>query len=252
MKVVLSPAKTLDFESQLPTKKTSQAVFLEQAEIIQNELRKLSPQDLKDLMGISDALAEMNWQRNQAWSLPFSLKNARQAVFAFKGDVYLGLDAYSLSEVALKESQSTVRILSGLYGLLKPMDLIQPYRLEMGKPLQVEGKPNLYHIWKPLIVAELNREMKKGEVLVNLASKEYFDAVDTKSLNAEVITPDFKDYKNGTLKTISFFAKKARGMMARYIVENQIKDPEQLKLFNAEGYAFDAQLSTAKKWIFTR
>lgn len=252
MKVVISPAKTLDFESPLPTNEFTQGVFLKEAEVVQKSLRKLRPAELKSLMGISDKLAELNWQRNQEWELPFTAENARQAVFAFKGEVYLGLDAYTLSAQALANAQSTVRILSGLYGLLRPLDLIQPYRLEMGKALTVGKTGNLYQYWKPLIVKELNRQLHDGEVVVNLASKEYFDAVDTQLLNAKIITPEFKDYKDGQLKTISFFAKKARGLMTRYIVENNITNPEQLQLFNSEGYAFDSNLSTDAKWVFTR
>ena len=252
MKVLISPAKTLDFDSALPKVEPTQSAFLNQAEAIQSALRKLTPADLKDLMGISDALADLNWKRNQDWQLPFTQENARPAVFAFKGEVYLGLDAYTLSEKALKEGQATLRILSGLYGLLKPLDLIQPYRLEMGKPLAVGDKANLYQIWKPQLAEALNQEMASGEVLVNLASKEYFDSIDTKLLKADVITPEFKDFKDDKLKTISFFAKKARGLMTRYILENQLTDVEDLKGFSAEGYGYDANLSTAKKWVFTR
>lgn len=252
MKIVISPAKSLDFESALPTNKHSEAQFLNKSETIQKTLKKKKPKVLMELMDISEKLAELNWQRNQDWSLPFKTKNARPAMYAFNGDVYVGFDAYSIPENKLEVLQDKLRILSGLYGLLKPLDLIQPYRLEMGTNLKVGTKKNLYEFWKKTITDSLNKEMKKDELFINLASNEYFSAVDVKSLKVPVITPEFKDYKDGKLKMISFFAKKARGLMVRYIIDNNVETLEELKNFNYEGYAFDANLSKGNKLVFTR
>lgn len=252
MKIVISPAKSLDFESALPSKKYTEAQFLNKAETIQKTLKKKKPKALMDLMDISEKLADLNWQRNQDWSLPFTTENARPAVYAFNGDVYIGLDAYTISEEKLEVLQDKLRILSGLYGLLKPLDLMQPYRLEMGTNLKVGTKKNLYEFWKKTITDSLNKEMKKDELFVNLASNEYFSAVDVKSLKVPVITPEFKDYKDGKLKMISFFAKKARGLMVRYIIDNNVETLDELKNFNYEGYAFDANLSKGNKLVFTR
>lgn len=205
-----------------------------------------------ELMDISEKLAELNWQRNQDWTLPFSLENARQAVFAFDGDVYTGLDVYSLPTEKLSVLQDKLRILSGLYGLLKPLDLMQAYRLEMGTSMAVGTKKNLYEFWKKTITDALNKELENEELFINLASNEYFSAVDVKKLKVPVITPEFKDYKDGKLKMISFFAKKARGLMVRYIIDNNVETLEELKNFNYEGYAFDANLSSENKLVFTR
>lgn len=254
MKIVISPAKTLDFERAVPVQEATVPVFLREAKQIRKELKELSPAELMKLMDISEKLAELNWQRNQ--SKGFGAKelksDARQAVFAFNGDVYVGLDAYSLDPEKISVLQGTLRILSGLYGLLKPLDVIQPYRLEMGTNLSVGESKNLYEFWKPRIAKALNKELKKGDVLVNLASQEYFSAVDEKALKATVITPEFKDYRNGKLSMISFFAKKARGMMVRYIIETGAETVDDLKGFNYEGYSFDANLSGERKLVFTR
>lgn len=252
MKIVISPAKSLDFETKIPTTQFTQGIFLDEASKLNTVLKKKSPKQLSSLMSISDKLGELNWERNQNWQLPFSTENARQAVFAFKGDVYIGLDAYTLSSEKINQLQQKLRILSGQYGLLKPLDLIQPYRLEMGTKLKVGSKSNLYEYWNSKITNALNTELFEGEVLVNLASNEYFKAVKPKLLKVPIITPIFKDYKNGKLKMISFFAKKARGLMVRYIVDNNIEKTEDLKGFNYEGYAFDANLSTNKELVFTR
>lgn len=252
MKIVISPAKSLDFETKVPTTQFTQGIFLDEALKLNTVLKKKSPKQLSSLMSISDKLGELNWERNQNWQLPFSTENARQAVFAFKGDVYIGLDAYTLSSEKINQLQQKLRILSGQYGLLKPLDLIQPYRLEMGTKLKVGSKSNLYEYWNSKITNALNTELFEGEVLVNLASNEYFKAVKPKLLKVPIITPIFKDYKNGKLKMISFFAKKARGLMVRYIVDNNIEKTEDLKGFNYEGYAFDANLSTNKELVFTR
>lgn len=253
MKIVISPAKSLDFESQLPTQKYTEYLFSKQSQTIDKVLKKQKPKQLMELMSISDKLADLNWQRNQERNVAeMNLENARQAVFAFSGDVYIGLDAYSLSEDKIAVLQDKLRILSGLYGLLKPLDLIQPYRLEMGTKLPIGKNKNLYEFWKPIIAKQLNSELEKEELFVNLASNEYFDAVDLKKIKVPVITPEFKDYKDGKLKMISFFAKKARGMMVRYIIDSKAETIEDLKGFNYEGYAFDANLSKGNKLVFTR
>jgi len=252
MKIVISPAKSLNFENNLPSSLYSEPQFLKEATTIQRTLKKKNPKALIKLMDISEKLAELNWQRNQEWQTPFTPQNARPAVYAFDGEVYLGLDAYSLSEAQLTVLQDKLRILSGLYGLLKPLDLIQAYRLEMGTSLPIGKNKNLYEFWKKTITKKLNSELKKGELFINLASNEYFSAVDVKELKAQVITPEFKDYKDGNLKMISFFAKKARGLMVRYIIDTNAETIDDLKGFNYEGYAFDANLSTATKLVFTR
>ncbi|MGS2763560.1 peroxide stress protein YaaA [Sinomicrobium sp. M5D2P9] len=253
MKIVISPAKSLDYESGLPTKKYSEPLFLKQAERLNKILKKKSPKSLSKLMDISDNLAELNWQRNQDWSLPFSPDNARPAVYAFNGDVYEGLDSYTIPEDKLDELQDSLRILSGLYGVLKPLDLIQPYRLEMGTSLKVGVKSNLYEFWKDTVTKTLNKELKKDELFVNLASNEYFKAVDVKTLKVPVITPQFKDWKNDQLKIISFFAKKARGLMVRYILDTGAETVEDLKGFDYEGYSFSEEHSVKKnELVFIR
>jgi len=252
MKIVVSPAKSLDFESQLPTKKYTQGNFLAQAEVLSTVLKGKSPKDLSTLMKISDKLGELNWQRNQDWKLPFSQENARPAVFAFNGDVYNGLDAYTLSEEKIEVLQDKLRILSGQYGVLKPLDLMQPYRLEMGTKLPVVAHKNLYSFWGESVTEFLNIELEENELFINLASNEYFKVVKPKLLKVPVITPHFKDYKDGKLKMISFYAKKARGLMVRYIVDHHVNDLEKLKGFNYDGYAYDENLSKGNDLVFTR
>ena len=252
MKIVISPAKSLNFEKELPTETFSQASFLKEARQVHQVLKMKSPKELSELMAISDKLADLNWQRNQEWKTPFTTKNARPAVYAFDGDVYTGLDAYSIPPGKLESLQDKLRILSGLYGLLKPLDLIQPYRLEMGTKLPIGERKNLYEFWKETVTKALNKELKKDELFINLASNEYFSAVDVKALKVPVITPDFKDYKDGKLKMISFFAKKARGMMVRYIIDTDAQTIDDLKGFNYDGYQFDANLSKGNHLVFTR
>ncbi|MCZ8331618.1 MAG: peroxide stress protein YaaA [Flavobacterium sp.] len=252
MKIVISPAKSLNFEKALPTARFSEPKFLKEATTIQKTLKKIKPKQLMELMAISDKLAELNWQRNQDWETPFTTKNARPAVYAFDGDVYQGLDVYTLPEDKLDGLQDKLRILSGLYGLLQPLDLMQPYRLEMGTLLPIGKNKNLYEFWKKTITKQLNTELQKDELFINLASTEYFSAVDVKTLKVPVITPEFKDYKDGKLKMISFFAKKARGLMVRYIIDTNAETIDDLKAFNYEGYAFDANLSSGNKLVFTR
>jgi cytoplasmic iron level regulating protein YaaA (DUF328/UPF0246 family) len=252
MKIVISPAKSLNFEKELPTTAYTEPIFLKEARQIQKVLKKESPKELSELMHISEKLANLNWQRNQDWTTPFSPENARPAIYTFDGDVYTGLDAYSIPTDKLEKLQDSLRILSGLYGLLKPLDLIQAYRLEMGTKLHIGESKNLYDFWKTTITKSLNKELKKDELFINLASNEYFSAIDAKALKVPVITPDFKDYKNGKLKIISFFAKKARGMMVRYIIDKDAKTIDDLKGFNYDGYQFDANLSKGNHLVFTR
>ncbi len=252
MKIVISPAKSLDYTTALPTQRFTEAQFLDKANTIQKTLKKKKPKDLMELMDISEKLADLNWQRNQDWALPFTPENARPAVYAFNGDVYTGLDAYTIPTEKLDDLQDQLRILSGLYGILRPLDLMQEYRLEMGTSIAIGTKKNLYEFWKKTITDALNKELTKDELFLNLASNEYFSAVDTKALKVPVITPEFKDYKDGKLKMISFFAKKARGLMVRYIIDSNAKTIEDLKGFNYEGYAFDANLSKGNTLVFTR
>ena len=252
MKLVISPAKSLNFESELPTGFSSEGCFLKEAQQLNALLKEKSPKELSELMHISPKLSSLNYERNQAWSLPFNAKNARQAIYAFSGDVYRGLDAYSISEDKLERLQNTVRIISGLYGLLKPMDLIQAYRLEMGTKFPVGKHKNLYEFWRQKVSSSLNKEMAQNELLVNLASQEYFKAIDTKVLKAPLVHIDFKEFKNGQYKTIAIFSKLARGLMTRHIVETKAETIEALKTFNVERYAFDANLSSENKLVFTR
>lgn len=252
MKIVISPAKSLNFEKVVPTNTYTEPQFLKEASAIQNTLKKKKPSDLSALMAISDKLAALNWQRNQEWQTPFTLENARQAVYAFDGDVYTGLDVYTLPEDKLAVLQNKLRILSGLYGLLKPLDLMQAYRLEMGTAIAIGKNKNLYEFWKSTITETLNSELENGELFLNLASNEYFSAVDAKKIKVPVITPEFKDFKDGKLKMISFFAKKARGLMVRYILDTNAESMDDLKGFNYEGYSFDANLSKGNSLVFTR
>jgi cytoplasmic iron level regulating protein YaaA (DUF328/UPF0246 family) len=241
MKIVVSPAKSLDFESPLPINKNTEPQFLSEAQKLNKILAKKKPKALSELMHISDALAQLNWERNQSFSLPFTPENARPAVFAFNGDVYQGLDAQSLSVTELERLQDRLRILSGLYGILRPLDLMQPYRLEMGTSLKIGRKNNLYEFWKETLTEALNKELKDGELFINLASQEYFGVIDKKQLKVPVITPVFKDWKNDKLKVISFFAKKARGSMVRYIVKQSVSTLEELKTFDLDGYEFSQE-----------
>lgn len=252
MKLVISPAKSLDFETALPFTRYSEPQFLKQSERLNKLLKKKSARSLSKLMSISGVLGQLNYERNQSWELPFTKDNARPAVYAFNGDVYRGLDAYNIPEEKLDTLQNTVRILSGLYGVLKPTDLVQPYRLEMGTKMPVGVKKNLYEFWKKDITKALNEELEDGELFLNLASNEYFKAVDTKALKVLVITANFKDFKNGEYKMISFFAKAARGMMARYIVDTNAKTIDDLKGFNYGGYGFSEDMSKENDLVFIR
>ncbi len=253
MIAIISPAKSLDFETKPTTEKFTQPEFLAESERISNKLKKLKADDLVRLMGISSKLATLNVDRNLNWETPFSPENAKQAVLAFNGDVYEGLNAESLSDKQMDYAQEHIRILSGLYGILKPLDLIQPYRLEMGTKLKFERYDDLYQFWKDRLTKAMNTELtQNGGVLVNLASQEYFKALDSSKLKGEIITPEFKDNKDGKYKIISFYAKKARGMMCRFMAENNITKPEDLKAFDLGGYYFNNDLTKGNKWVFTR
>ncbi|QHI38713.1 hypothetical protein IMCC3317_41070 [Kordia antarctica] len=252
MKIVISPAKSLDIDSKIPTKKHTESCFLKEAAQLNKVLKKKSRKSLSKLMNISDALADLNWQRNQEWELPFTSENSRPSIYTFSGAVFQGLDAFSLSEEKIDVLQNSLRILSGQYGLLKPLDLMQPYRLEMGTKLPVGKNKNLYDFWKKKITTQLNNELEDGELFVNLASNEYYKAVDEKALKVPVITPVFKDFKNGEYKTIMTYAKLARGYMTRYIIDKDAKTIDDLKGFNYEGYGFSEEMSNKKELVFTR
>ena len=251
---ILSPAKTLDYETAPTTKKSTQPLFIEQATSLVANARKMDPEDIQALMGVSAKIAALNHARFMNWDPAFTLSNAKQSVLAFKGDVYTGLEANTLSAEELAFAQKHLRILSGLYGLLRPLDLMQPYRLEMGLPFENAGGKNLYEFWGDQITETLGKHLKASgsPVLVNLASNEYFKAVKPKLLDADVITPQFRDLKNGQYKMISFFAKKARGLMARYIIQEGLTDPARLKRFKGEGYYYSADHSEGNTWVFLR
>lgn len=252
--IVISPAKTLDYETPPTTKKSSQPALLEDSQELINGLKRLAPQDIAKLMKLSDKLGALNYDRYQQWQQPFTKENAKQALLAFKGDVYTGLDAESFNQDELAFAQKHLRILSGLYGVLKPLDLMQAYRLEMGTKLNNARGKDLYEFWGERITTLLNKQLKslKSDVLVNLASNEYFKAVKKEQLNATIITPVFKDKKNGQYKIISFYAKKARGLMSAYAIEKGITDVAKLKRFNKEGYKYAKELSDDSEWVFTR
>ncbi len=252
---IISPAKSLDFETKPKIKSSSFAQFEDQSIQVMKKLSGFSKNKLKDLMGISDNLAELNYNRNQEWSKSNESKDlSKQAIYAFSGDVYAGLDAYSFSETDIEYAQNHLKILSGLYGLLKPMDLILPYRLEMGTSMNVGRKKNLYEFWHDSVTDEINESLKghQEKVLINLASNEYFKVIDKKKFVGNIVSPVFKDEKNGKLKIISFFAKKARGLMSNYIIKNKISTVEDLKGFDFEGYHYDNKLSKPNELLFVR
>jgi len=254
MLMLLSPAKTLDYKTPATTDSFSIPEYLEKSSELVKVLKQKSFLDLMELMQVSQKIAELNVERFNQWKLPFSTENAKQAVLAFKGDVYTGLDAPGLSENRLVYTQSHLRILSGLYGLLRPLDLMQPYRLEMGLKLTTKKGENLYQFWGEKITDALNVLLAKQDepVLINLASSEYFKSVQKKNLDGRLITPEFKDWKNGKYKMISFFAKKARGLMVRFAIDHNIQKAEVLQNFDYDGYHFNLELSQADKWVFSR
>jgi uncharacterized protein len=254
MLIVISPSKTLDFESPVAFGKSSEVEFSHEANQLALLLKKRSSQKLAELMGISPKLAQLNFDRYQRWNHSTHQLMGRQALLAFKGDVYDGMQAYDFSENDYLFAQKHLRILSGLYGLLKPLDLIQPYRLEMGTPIRTGPAKDLYAFWRNKItkrlIAHLSEE--KSGVLINLASVEYFSAIDQKKIPARIVTPTFHDFHNGNYKVISFYAKRARGMMSRFIIQNKITDPEHLLAFNSEGYHYNINLSKETNPVFTR
>lgn len=254
MLIVVSPAKTLDYETVPKTKTFTLPDYLDDSAELIHRMREFSALDIAELMKVSSKIAELNFDRFEAWNKKFTEKNAKQAVLAFKGDVYTGLDAESFTARDFKFAQTHFRILSGLYGLLRPLDLMQPYRLEMGTRLSNERGKNLYEFWGSEVTDGLNAQLKKtkSEHLINLASNEYFKAVKPKELKGEIITPAFKEFKNGDYKMIGIYAKKARGLLSRYIIQNQLSDIEDIKSFDAEGYKFNNKASTGNNWVFTR
>ncbi len=254
MLAVISPAKRLDFTSDATTAKHSLPVFLKESKRLIDVLREKSPGDIAKLMGLSTELADLNYRRYGEWHTPFTPDNARQAALAFSGDVYLGLDARTLTDRDWTWAQKHLRILSGLYGLLKPLDLIQPYRLEMGTRLDNPRGEDLYAFWGQRLTKALNEAVaeQRQPVVVNLASNEYWESVDTGALDARVITPVFKDLKNGRYKFLSFYAKKARGLMARYLIDNRVSTLKALKEFDVAGYYFSEAQSRGDHWVFLR
>jgi cytoplasmic iron level regulating protein YaaA (DUF328/UPF0246 family) len=253
MLMIISPAKTLDYESPLATKTHTQPDFLDDACELIDQLKTLEPHQVSNLMNISDKLGQLNAERFRNWHTPFTPDNARPSVLAFKGDVYTGLDAESFSEEDFSFAQKHLRILSGLYGLLKPLDLMQPYRLEMGTKFENTRGKDLYAFWGRKITDALNQLLADDDkTLINLASNEYFKSVQKKNLDARLITPQFKDWKNGQYKMISFYAKKARGLMCRYVIQNRITNAEDLKGFNLDGYYFSEDQSDNNNWVFLR
>jgi len=254
MLTVISPAKTLDFESPALTEEFSQPTHLHQSRKLMRHLRKFSSTDISQLMNVSSDIADLNVKRNRRWKTPFTPDNAKQALFAFRGDVYNGLDADSMNSDNIRFAQKHLRMLSGLYGLLRPLDLMQAYRLEMGSRLQTDQGNNLYQFWDMRLTRALNTELKQtdSKVLLNLASHEYFKAIKSKSIRGRIITPVFKDYHQGSYQVIGFFAKKARGLMARHIIDAQINEAEAIKHFSSEGYSYNPSLSNEDEWVFSR
>ncbi len=254
MLALISPAKTLDYESALPSDQYTLPRLLEHSQQLIDISRKLSATDIANLMSVSEKIAKLNVERFNDWQPDLNFSNARQALFAFKGDVYTGLDAYNLNDQTLEYAQQHLRMLSGLYGLLRPLDLMMPYRLEMGTKLHNLRGHNLYEFWGDHITRLINDDLENAnsELLVNIASDEYYKSVIERKLKAEIIKPVFLDQKNGKYKVISFYAKKARGLMARYMIENQLNKVEDLKSFNTDGYYFDAESSRQGELVFKR
>mgnify|MGYP006118999205 FL=1 len=254
MITVLSPAKKLSKDCFAKTKNFGKPQFLNKSKDLVNNLKKLDPLDFMSLMNISESLAMLNWERMQDWNANMKPNNAREAIYSFAGDTYTGLNADSLNEAELSFAHSNTRILSGLYGILRPLDLVMPYRLEMGTRLKNKHGKNLYEYWADILTDSINNDLKshKEKIVINCASLEYFKSINRPSLKATIITPQFKDWKNGNLKIISFYAKKARGMMARYIIQNKIANAEDIPSFNLGGYNYDPSISSRLEPVFTR
>ncbi len=254
MLLVISPAKTLDYDTPPKTSKSTLPDYLDHSEVLIDRARQYSALDIAELMEVSMKLAELNFERFEQWHTPFTPANAKQAVLAFKGDAYTGLDGESFSEGDFAFAQDHLRILSGLYGLLRPLDLMQAYRLEMGRRVDTERGKNLYEFWGMTITEGLNRQLRALQTpyLINLASSEYFKSVKPKALDGEIITPEFKDWKNGQYKMMGVYAKKARGQLSRFVIQHRLTEPEQLKAFDVDGYRFNEELTSGNKWVFTR
>ena len=256
MKILISPAKSLNLRAEIPFDGFTNPIFSKQTSEIISKLKEMSVSSLGSLLGVSEKLAQLNWNRNQNFKLSYNLKSdssSRPCIYTFDGDVYSGFDAYSISASNIKTMQNNLRILSGLYGILKPLDLIQPHRLEMGTKIKLGKKNNLHEFWINLVTDNLNSELSRDDILLNLASKEYFNAVDSNKIEAQIISPIFKDYRNGKLKIISFYAKKARGLMARYIIDNNSKNLEHILRFNSAGYTFsENETKNSSEPVFIR
>jgi len=254
MLIIISPAKTLDYKTLISIKGESEAPFLKESQKLIKQLKKLKPNDISELMKVSSKIAYLNHDRFAAWQLPFPTGTARQALLAFKGEVFNGIDAYSFTQEEMDYAQNHLRMLSGLYGILRPLDMIMPYRLEMGTKLAQGKNKNLYEFWGDKITKKVQEGINEQneKVLVNLASNEYYKSVKTAKLKAKIITPIFKEAKGDQYKVIAIFAKKARGLMSRFIIQNRIENPEEIKLFDAAGYFYNEALSTETEFIFTR
>ena len=253
MKIFISPAKSLDLKSDVPNISHTQPIFTKEASKINGVLKEKSEKSLAELMKLSQKLSMLNWERNQSFEIPFTIKNSRPAIFTFNGDVYSGLDISTLKHESYEIIQKNLRIISGLYGLLRPFDLIQPYRLEMGTSLKIENCNNLYDFWKSKITYAINNEINDKEILVNLASNEYASVIDFKLIKNQVISPIFKDFKNGKLKIISFYAKKARGAMTRYLIENKANSVNDLLRFSNDGYSYsESETQKLNSPVFVR
>ncbi len=251
MKIIISPAKKLELKKPVPNLKYTNPLFLDEAQQVIDVMRKKSPEEISSLMKLSINLGNLNWERYQNWHKKVD-KTARPAIYTFNGNVYNTLNINNIPEDKLSEVNNKLRVLSGLYGLLRPFDLIYPYRMEMGTKLQFNGYKNLYDFWREKITDALTHEMKEGEILVNLASQEYFKAIDKKHFCNPILDIEFKEYKNGVLKVVSIYAKMARGLMTRFIIQNNIEIKDEIKLFDVDGYRFDANLSDENKYVFTR
>jgi cytoplasmic iron level regulating protein YaaA (DUF328/UPF0246 family) len=254
MIIILSPSKSLNYKLDSPTRKFSNPIFLSEANKLVRVLKNFSPANLRELLNISNGLGELNYLRFQKWEPDHNPENSKQALFTFSGEVYSGLDAYNLTNGQINFAQNHVRILSGLYGMLCPLDLVQPYRLEMGTQISFDNYKNLYQYWDTKLSNALNSQLdnQKSKTIINLASNEYSKAARLKKINGTVINIVFKEYKGDDYKIITVYAKKARGYMTRYIIENKITEPEQLKLFDVEGYNYSESLSDSTEWVFTR
>ena len=254
MRILLSPAKTLDTKNEPPMKDRTELIFPTETDQLATRMGKKRKIEIKRLMNINDKLVDLNFERYQNWSFPYDLESQKQAIFSFSGDVYRGLDAYTLREGDVRWAQDHLRMLSGMYGLLRPLDSMYPYRLEMGTSLKMGRKNNLYQFWGSKISEQLNDEMSVREeaLVINLASKEYFSAVDAKTLKARVITPEFRDWNRGEYRMIQMFVKRARGLMARYLIQKRAASPEDLYSFDLEGYTFSEEMSKSDAPVFIR